>query len=72
MTLVEQIEIETRRMTVTSGTAGWEIREEDGRGQVQTACYTDWHRVERALQLFSRRGPESSAKSPEHRPDTRA
>lgn len=32
---------------------GWEVREEEDRQVVKQVCYTDWHRVERALSLFN-------------------
>jgi hypothetical protein len=39
------------RLTVTRDLDGWEIREED-HGVVKQTRYSDWHRVERALQVF--------------------
>ena len=35
------------------GREGWEVREEEDRQVVKQVCYTDWHRVERALNLFN-------------------
>ena len=43
----------TRRLTITRHTAGWEIREEHDSRIVRTATYSDWHRVERARQMFA-------------------
>lgn len=43
---------ETQRFTVTRSAGGWEIREERDSRVVKRATYTDWHRVERALQVF--------------------
>lgn len=42
----------TDRVTITQTGSGWEVKEErDGR-VVSRVTYLDWHRVERALQLF--------------------
>jgi hypothetical protein len=38
----------SRRVTVTRGRHGWEVKEERGNVVVHSATYTDWHRVERA------------------------
>ncbi len=35
------------------GLEGWEVREERDRRVVRQTCYTDWHRVERAMAIFS-------------------
>jgi hypothetical protein len=35
------------------GREGWEVREEQDREVVRQVRYTDWHRVERALDLFN-------------------
>jgi hypothetical protein len=41
------------RLSVSKNTnAGWEIREERDDRVVRRAQLTDWHRVERALQVF--------------------
>ena len=46
---------QTRRFTVTdSGSAGWEVREEQDTRVVRSVCYDDWHRVERAILNFAR------------------
>ncbi len=42
-------------VTVTRTTAGWEVREQDGQRVVRTAKYRDWHRVERAVEMFKLR-----------------
>ena len=39
-------------MTVTRSEAGWEVREEQDDRVVRDIKYTDWHRVERAIQMF--------------------
>jgi hypothetical protein len=43
----------TRRLTITRHDAGWEIREERDSRIVRTTHCTDWHRVERARQMFA-------------------
>ncbi|HYN07597.1 MAG TPA: hypothetical protein VES67_09425 [Vicinamibacterales bacterium] len=40
------------RITLTKKPAGWEIREERDDTVVKRANYRDWHRVERAIQVF--------------------
>lgn len=42
-----------RRLTITRSVSGWEIREEHDSQVVRTTIYSDWHRVERARQLFA-------------------
>jgi hypothetical protein len=44
----------TQRFTVTRTAAGWEVREEVDSKVVRTVKYMDWHRVERAIELFKR------------------
>lgn len=39
----------------TVGLEGWDIREEHDSAVIRQARYTDWHRVERARQLFTLR-----------------
>lgn len=40
----------TRRFTVAdAGLLGWEVKVEQDSRVVRQVCYTDWHRVERAL-----------------------
>jgi len=43
-----------KRLTVHRGKVGWELREEVGSQVVRTSTHTDWHRVERAIQVFER------------------
>ena len=44
-----------RRFSVTSaGQEGWEVRVEEDAAVVRRLCYTDWHRVERALDVMLR------------------
>jgi hypothetical protein len=42
----------TKRVTITRSDAGWAVREEKDDRVVRDIKYTDWHRVERAIQLF--------------------
>jgi hypothetical protein len=51
----------TKRFTITRSTEGWEVREEQDSKVVRTAKYMDWHRVERAIELFKRQDPASGA-----------
>lgn len=44
----------TKRVTITRGSAGWDVREERDNQVVRTANYQDWHRVERAVDAFER------------------
>jgi hypothetical protein len=47
---------QTKRFSVTeSGSAGWEVREEEDSQLVRSVRYDDWHRVERALMQFAQR-----------------
>ena len=40
----------TRRFSITeAGALGWELKVEQDSLVVKQVCYTDWHRVERAL-----------------------
>ena len=41
-----------RRVTVTRDRTGWLVSEEFGSRIVRQVNYSDWHRVERALQVF--------------------
>ena len=43
----------TRRLIITRSRAGWEIREEHDSRIVRTTNCSDWHRVERARQMFA-------------------
>lgn len=42
----------TDSITVTKSADGWEIRETHDSTVVRTQHYSDWHRVERAVQVF--------------------
>ena len=42
----------TDRVTITRSEAGWDVRQERDDTVVRRVNYSDWHRVERALQLF--------------------
>ena len=39
---------QTRRFSIASTAAGWEVREERDSRLVRRVAYQDWHRVERA------------------------
>jgi hypothetical protein len=44
----------TKRFTISdAGSAGWEVRVEQDSHVVRRVCYTDWHRVERAVQMMT-------------------
>ena len=43
------------RVTVTLGPRGWQLVEEEDSRVIRTQDYTDWHRVERAVQVFERK-----------------
>ncbi len=45
-----------KRVTVTRGAVGWDVREELDSEVVRQTRYTDWHRVERAIRAFDRQG----------------
>ena len=52
----------THRVTITRSDVGWQVREERDSETVRVSRYTDWHRVERAMDAFERREmPSSSA-----------
>ena len=43
-----------RRFSVSrAGQEGWEVRVEEDAAVVRRLCYTDWHRVERALDVMT-------------------
>jgi hypothetical protein len=45
----------TRKFSITDrGNAGWEVRDVQDDRVLKEICYTDWHRVERALIRFDR------------------
>jgi hypothetical protein len=44
----------TRKFSIQElGRDGWEVREEQDDRVLKQICYTDWHRVERALHMFN-------------------
>ena len=51
------------RITLTKSRSGWEIREERDDTVVKRANYSDWHRVERAIQVFEVRGRDVSVEN---------
>lgn len=40
------------RITLTKCRTGWDVREERDDTVVKRAHYSDWHRAERAIQVF--------------------
>ena len=40
-----------RKVVITRGAEGWQVRVERDNEVVRTATYTDWHRVERAVRV---------------------
>ena len=44
-----------------AGDKGWEVRVEQDSRVVRRVCYTDWHRVERALATLTRQVLELEA-----------
>jgi len=59
----------TQRFTIREkGTDGWEVREERDTEVTRRVCYTDWHRVERAITSFSLRVMELEARGWSERP----
>jgi hypothetical protein len=43
-----------RRFSIASkGEAGWVVRDVQDEQVLKEVCYTDWHRVERAQQMFN-------------------
>ena len=51
-----------RRFFIGGTGAGWEVRVEQDSAVVRRACYTDWHRVERALATLSLQVSELEAR----------
>jgi hypothetical protein len=44
----------TRKFSIMEmGTSGWEVRDEQDDRVLKAIRYTDWHRVERALNMFN-------------------
>jgi hypothetical protein len=56
---------DTTRVTIAHDRNGWEVREERNNTLVKQVRYTDWHRVERAINAFER-SRQSAAASPEN------
>ena len=50
----------TETLTVTKNGKGWEIRETHDQEVVRQVQYSDWHRVERAMQVFEVTGDRYS------------
>jgi hypothetical protein len=42
-----------RKFSIVEGNAGWEVRDIQDDRVLKQVCYTDWHRVERALHMFN-------------------
>lgn len=40
------------RLTVTRARHGWEVREEHDQRIVRISRHSDWHQVERSIQIF--------------------
>jgi hypothetical protein len=52
----------TARFTITpAGSMGWEVRVEQDSHVVRRVCYSDWHRVERALRSMTQQVSELKA-----------
>ena len=47
---------QTLRLTIKTVNEGWEIREERNDALVRVTRQKDWHRVERSIDLFERKG----------------
>jgi hypothetical protein len=57
MVTLEQIQNgRKKRVIITRGTVGWDVREEDDSRVVRQTTYQDWHRVERAMHAFELEG----------------
>jgi hypothetical protein len=52
---------DTTRVTIAHDRNGWEVREERNNTLVKQVRYTDWHRVERAIDAFERSRPPAAA-----------
>lgn len=53
-TRTRTVDTHTDVITVTRSGVGWEVRETRDSAVVRTHRYSDWHRVERAVQAFER------------------
>ena len=58
----------TQRFTIREQGAGWEVREERDAQVTRRVCYTDWHRVERAITSFALRVMELEKRGWSERP----
>ena len=59
-----------RRFEINNqGAEGWEVRVEEDRTILRSQHYTDWHRVERALNRFAREMSDLEASGWTHRPE---
>jgi hypothetical protein len=45
-----------------AGEQGWEVRVEQDSSVIRSVCYTDWHRVERALATMTQQVSELEAR----------
>lgn len=52
----------TTRFTVTRDASGWDVMEEHDNRLVRRRHYSDWHRVERALQTLELLGAAAPAR----------
>ena len=44
----------TRKFSISErGVTGWEVRDVQDDRVLKQICYTDWHRVERAMNMFN-------------------
>ena len=56
-----------RKFSITDkGNAGWEVRDVQDDRVLKQICYTDWHRVERALSMFNLQIDELESKGWAH------
>jgi hypothetical protein len=51
------------RFIITRAPLGWDVRQETDNAVVKEAHYSDWHRVERAVQTFELLGNLAAVKS---------
>jgi hypothetical protein len=54
----------TTRFTVTRDASGWDVREERDNTLVKQSHYSDWHRVERAMQTVELLGAGRDGTNP--------
>jgi hypothetical protein len=55
------------RVTINRVREGWDLREERDDQVVRRVNYTDWHRVERAIQAFELARPEGASAAHDER-----